>query len=470
MQHQSRFNFLLLFLVLLCVSMKASARHKFSHGRRSVQERVVNVNGHRDVCADIIGPNWNKITKKGKSPCKTLVVWVPKKTGFTEFVKVNKQNEVEGGFSIAVFCHALQKLPFNIQPIFKPFINEMGQMNGTYDQLLKQIEDRKCEAVAGDVTIRGNRAQYVSFTAPYLSAEVYMLVRATHEWNQTLWTFLRLFTKRLWRSLICACILIGITLAILEHRAGNPKFARPFYRQLIMIMWFPISTFFFHEGKILNKCSKVVLVMWLCMIFIVVQIFTATLSAWLTLDQLHPKLPPSFQNVGYQKGSFIKEFIIEEYHCSRCNLRTLNSYEEFQNALSNGSVDAVFDVLPYIDLFLSKYGSDYMKHGPINQESGIAFAFARGSPLLQKFSEAVINVIESKIMLDLKKIYLGLSTLDKSQPNRALPQSLDIESFIGLYIFMVIVMIVAIIASEISLCIKDNKVHDQDDEEEKPKM
>nr|XP_043627328.1 glutamate receptor 2.8-like [Erigeron canadensis] len=461
MKHQGLFHFLVFFFVLLCVSEKASAGYKFSHRRRSVQE--FNINGRADVCADIIGPKWN-ITKKGKSPCTTLVVWVPKKIGFTEFVKVNEHNEVEGGFSIAIFCYALQKLPFNVQPIFKPFINVTGQMNGTYDDLLKHIEGQKCEAVAGDVTIRGKRTQYVSFTAPYLSSEVYMLVDAAHEWNQTLGTFLRPFTNRLWITLVCACVLIGITLAILEYRAGNPKFAIPFYRQLIMVMWFPISTFFFHEGKILNRCSKVVLVMWLCMIFVVVQIFTATLSSWLTLDQLRPKLPSSFQNVGYQGGSFIKDLITDQYHCK---VQALNGYEDYKNALSDGSVNAVFDELPYIDLFLSKYGSDnYMKQGPINQESGIAFAFARGSPLLQIFSEAVINVTESETVMEMKRKYLGLSALDKSQPNRALPQSLDVQSFIGLFIFMGIVMIGSIIASEIFLLERNNKVQDQDDEEE----
>ncbi|GKB38971.1 hypothetical protein Tco_0883913, partial [Tanacetum coccineum] len=61
--------------------------------------------------------------------------------GFTEFVKVNKYNKVEEGFSIAIFCYALQLLPYNVQPIFKPFINNVtGEMAGTYDQLLKHIE------------------------------------------------------------------------------------------------------------------------------------------------------------------------------------------------------------------------------------------------------------------------------------------------------------------------------------------
>ena len=67
-------------------------------------------------------------------------MWVPKRPGFSEFVNVNEYNEVEGGFSIAIFCYALELLPYNVQPIFKPFINDKGEMNGTYDQLLKHIE------------------------------------------------------------------------------------------------------------------------------------------------------------------------------------------------------------------------------------------------------------------------------------------------------------------------------------------
>ncbi|XP_076889163.1 glutamate receptor 3.1-like [Bidens hawaiensis] len=312
--------------------------------------------------------------------------------------------------------------------------------------------------VAGDVTVRANRTQYVDFTSPYLSSEVYMLVRASHEWNQTLWTFLKPFTWRLWIAIVGICIYIGLAVAILEYRLGNPKFTVPIRQKVVMIVWFPISTFFFHEGKILNKNTKVVLVTWLSMIFIIVQIFTATLSAWLTLDQMRPKLPSSYENVGYQNGSFLKEFIIQKYNCSGTKLVPLESVEEYKNALASGRVNAIFDELPYIELFLAKYSSSYMKFGPINQESGIAFALARGSPLSQKFSRAVINVTESDIMMEMKKKYLGFRFPDGSQPNQAFPQSLDIQSFIGLFISIVTLTIVAIICSEVSLMRANNKI------------
>ncbi|KVI01358.1 Extracellular solute-binding protein, family 3, partial [Cynara cardunculus var. scolymus] len=213
--------------------------------RRSIQEQVGA--GPEDVCAGILGPGWQKMSTN-QSPCPELVVWVPKKPGFSEFVQVNKESKLEGGFSIAIFCHSLQLLPYNIQPIFKPFVNDKGESKGTMFQLLENIKNKNCEAAAGDITIRSDRAKFIDFTTPYLSSEVYMLVRGSHEWNQTLLTFLKPFTWRLWITIIGACLFIGVAIAILEYRVGNPKFAIPFYHKLVMVVWFPISTFYFREG------------------------------------------------------------------------------------------------------------------------------------------------------------------------------------------------------------------------------
>lgn len=54
-------------------------------------------------------------------------------------------------------------------------------------------------------------------------------------------------------------------------------------------------------------------------------------------------------------------------------------------------------------------------------------------------------------MMEMKKRYLGFSSPDVSQPNQVLPQKLGVKSFIGFFIFMGIVIIAAVISSEISL-------------------
>ncbi|KAL4564254.1 hypothetical protein LXL04_028312 [Taraxacum kok-saghyz] len=470
MEHNCIVSFML-FVAIICIycrveCVKASIVTQEVYSKRSFRPNIDTSTRRRkliqkqagsvrqDVCAGTKG----RMPKTQKSPCRKLVVWVPKKDGFIEFVNVNDQSKAIDGFSIAIFCHALQLLPYNVQPIFKPFINESGKSNGSYNDLLEHIEGQACQAAAGDITIRGNRAQHVDFTIPYLNSEVYVLVHGSHKWNEKLWNLLRPFTWGLWVTIVAACLFTGVALGILEYRAANPKFSGPIYTQLIMVIWFPIATFFFQEGKIKNSCSKVVLVMWLSMIFIIIQIFTATLSSWLTLDQLLATFPSNFENAGYQYGTFLNEFITQRYNCSPEHLVPLKSVEEYKTALSTGRVNAIVDELPYIELFLARYGSEYMKFGPINQESGIAFAFPHKSPLLQDFSRAVINVTEGKIMTQMKQKYLGIYTTDKTQPNQAQPQSLGVQSFTGLFVLMGTVIIAAIISSEISLMRENRKV------------
>ncbi|GKB68240.1 zinc finger, CCHC-type containing protein [Tanacetum coccineum] len=107
---------------------------------------------------DILGTNWNTINQILKQ-CQILTVRVPKKTCFTEFVDVNKDGKLKGGFSIAIFCLVLRQLPYTIQPVFVPFINEHNESLGNYDQLLQQIDGKECEAAARDITISANRTQ-----------------------------------------------------------------------------------------------------------------------------------------------------------------------------------------------------------------------------------------------------------------------------------------------------------------------
>lgn len=144
------------------------------------------------------------------------------------------------------------------------------------------------------------------------------------------------------------------------------------YIKFLLLNYLLIDVLFLISGRIRNKCSKVVLVMWLSMLFIVLQIFTATLSSWLTLDQLRPPLS-TVETVGYHGGSFLKDLIIQKYNLSGISVMPLDSVEEYKNALSSGDVDVIFDELPYIDIFLSKYGSEYLKFGPVKQEPGFAF-------------------------------------------------------------------------------------------------
>lgn len=125
-----------------------------------------------------------------------------------------------------------------------------------------------------------------------------------------------------------------------------------------------------------NNWSFFVLVFWLFMAFILMQSYTANLSAILTVDQLKFAFSDNYY-IGCQEASFMKEFLIEQLHLSASRLRTYPSAEEYHNAMSlgskNGGIDAIFDEISYMKLFLNKYDSQYKMVGPTYRTGGFGF-------------------------------------------------------------------------------------------------
>lgn len=125
-----------------------------------------------------------------------------------------------------------------------------------------------------------------------------------------------------------------------------------------------------------NRWSFIVLVFWMFMAFILMQSYTANLSAILTVDQLKFAFSDNYY-IGYQEGSFMKTFLMKQMHISESKLRKYTSAEEFDKAMSlgskNGGIDAIFDEIPYMKIFLNKYDSKYKMVGPTYRTGGFGF-------------------------------------------------------------------------------------------------
>ncbi|PWA61173.1 Extracellular solute-binding protein, family 3 [Artemisia annua] len=90
---------------------------------------------------------------------------------------------------------------------------------------IRSIHEQK--VCPGVVTIWTNRGQFLKI--PYLNSAIYMLVNLAHEWNRTIWVFLKPFSLRIWITLICSWIFTGVAVYFFEKHAGNEN------------MWFTIS-------------------------------------------------------------------------------------------------------------------------------------------------------------------------------------------------------------------------------------
>ncbi|GMI79798.1 GLUTAMATE RECEPTOR 2.7, glutamate receptor 2.7 [Hibiscus trionum] len=345
---------------------------------------------------------------------KKLKIVVPVKPGFDTYLKVKHDHYTNEfsvtGFSYDVFLEALALLPFAVphEPI--PYFIGSNTSSGTYDELLYDVKLQKYDAAVGDITILANRSQYVDLTLPYLHSHVSMVVKIKDDGRKNMWIFLKPLSWDLWLTTGVAFIYTGFVVWVLEHRINN-EFRGSAQQQVGTVFWFSFSILVFaHREKILNNLSRFVLIIWIFVVLILTQSYTASLASMLTVQRLQPvvvdvnELKKNGDFVGYETGSFVKDLLVKQLHFDESKLRNYGTAEEFNEALSKGrqndGVSAIFGAQHCVELFLAKYCDKYMTAGPTYKTDGLGFAFPQGSPLVAYLSRAILSVTENKSKMD----------------------------------------------------------------------
>ncbi|PNX88928.1 glutamate receptor-like protein, partial [Trifolium pratense] len=164
----------------------------------------------------------------------------------------------------------------------------------------------------------------------------------------------------------------------------NNDFRGPPSHQIGTSLWFSFSTMVYaHREKVVSNLSRFVVVVWIFVVLILVQSYTASLTSLLTVEQLSPTITDVHQllknkmNVGYIKGSFVRG-ILKDLGFSDSQLKTYQSPEEchelFIKGSLNGGIDAAFDEVPYVKHFLGTYScSKYVMVEPRYKTGGFGY-------------------------------------------------------------------------------------------------
>ncbi|KAA8521442.1 hypothetical protein F0562_012105 [Nyssa sinensis] len=373
---------------------------------------------------------------------KKLRVGVPVKDGFSEFVKVtpnpNTNKTTVTGYCIDVFDAVMAALPYAVPYDYIPFATPDGKA-----------------AVVGDTTIIANRSQYADFTLPYTESGVSMIVPIKDKKRKNAWVFLKPLTWDLWVTSFCSFVFIGFVIWVLEHRI-NEDFRGPPSHQVGTIFWFSFSTMVFaHREKVVSNLARFVVIIWVFIVLILTQSYTASLTSMLTVQQLQPtvsdvnELIKKREYVGYQKGSFVPGLLKRMKNFDESKLKMYNSTEECHELLTegsqNGGIAAAFDEIPYIKLLLGRYCSKYTMVGPIYKTDGFGFAFPIGSPLVPDVSRAILNVTEGDKMVEIEKAWFGEQSSCPDPNSLVSSNSLGVESFWGLFLIAGVASISALI-------------------------
>lgn len=392
----------------------------------------------KDGISTIIWPGGSENTPRGwlLPANKELKVGVPVKPGFGSFIR--SEDGIPKGFCIDVFEEVISNLTYKVPKHYVEFGNGEGESNGTYDELVYKVYLKEFDAVVGDITILANRSLYVDYTLPYTESGVRMLVPVRDQRQKTAWTFLEPLTADLWFGTGSFVVFTGFIVWFIEHRT-NQEFRGPPASQIGSVFYFSFSTLVFaHRERIVNNLSRIAVVVWLFVVLILQQSYTASLSSILTVEQLQPTVTNLDEvirrgdYVGYLNDSFMPN-LLKRLKINETKMRAFSSPEEYNDALSTGKVAVIVDEIPYLKVFLAKYCHNYTMVGPTYKFDGFGYAFPRGSPLTPEISRGILELASNGRMDELeKKLYGDTSCPDKDDSQTS--SSLTLHSFLGLFI------------------------------------
>ncbi|XP_038884294.1 glutamate receptor 2.8-like [Benincasa hispida] len=398
-----------------------------------------------DTAAEPKGWEWPVAGKK-------LRIGVPVKEGYSEFVRVWKNGTGAEGYCMDVFDAAIGMLPYAVPFDYVPFAFPNGSSAGSYDDLIIKVNEGFFDGAVGDITIIANRSNYVDFTLPFTESGVSMVVPTQGNSKNRAWLFLKPLTLDLWITSFCFFVFMGFVVWILEHRT-NEQFRGPPSHQIGTSLWFSFCTMAFAQREsLVSNLARFVVLIWFFVVFILTQSYTASLTSLLTVQQLQPTITDInvlLKNqpwVGYQDGSFVFGLL------RSVGIEKLRPYdapdqlhEMFRLGSNNGGIDAAFDEISYVKLFLFKFPDKYIMADPSYKTDGFGFAFPMGSPLVADVSRAVLNVTESEKMNQIQKKWFGEQCNSLPTGSKVTSSRLNLDSFWGLFLITGSAAIIALI-------------------------
>ncbi|KAM0943830.1 putative periplasmic binding protein-like I [Dioscorea sansibarensis] len=428
--------------------------------------KPLNTSSSRKQLYDVIWPGETTTKPRGwvfPNNGKPLRIGVPYRASYKDFVTKDNGPDNVQGYCVDVFIAALNLVPYPVPHTFILFGN--GSANPSYNELVQKVADDTFDAAVGDISIVTNRTRIVDFTQPYTESGL-VIVAPVKELSTSPWAFLKPFTFQMWCVTGAFFLFIGLVVWILEHRT-NDEFRGPPRQQIVTIFWFSFSTMFFaHRENTVSTLGRVVLIIWLFVVMIINSSYTASLTSILTVQQLSSRIEgldsliSSSDPIGYQVGSFAKNYLMEELNIAESRLVVLKKPEDYARALdlgpkAEGGVAAIVDELPYIELFLSSY-CRFRTVGQEFTKSGWGFAFPRDSPLAVDLSTAILALSENG---DLQRIHdKWLSTSDCSSQDDSIESNrLNLRSFWGLFLICGIACVAAVLMFFIKLCLQSVK-------------
>ncbi|XP_021722996.1 glutamate receptor 2.6-like isoform X1 [Chenopodium quinoa] len=361
---------------------------------------------------------------------RELRIAVPVST-YKEFVSITtdpltKKQKIDG-FSIQVFeavVNTALSSPFDYKLI--PFSKPDGTFNGSFDDMLKAVNNQEYDGAVGDTTIRYDRSQWVDFTLPYSDTGITMMVSTKQQHHKSTGIKLMPLIKGLVSAALAFCFVSALIFWFVEFRNDKSRQSQaplgtnpPGQRSNNDDYWRRETLrAIIHTRLVIVLCFLVLLFLTSCYAASLTSLLTAQRqrSSVKTIDELIRRR----ENVGNQKGSFVPRLLIQRGF-SESQILTYDTEQEMIDMLAKGTVAAVIDETPYLKVFLSKNcnkGYNLVPSFDLHAE-GFGFAFQKGSTLVQDMSKGILKLLDNGVLADIQQRTIGNLEACENEPDVA---------------------------------------------------
>ncbi|XP_059670076.1 glutamate receptor 2.8-like [Cornus florida] len=372
---------------------------------------------------------------------KPVIIGVPHNTFSEQFVNIhrsikNPNEKIYGGFCIDVFKEAMKDSTTNYSFV---------EVNGTNDDLVNSVADGTLDGAIGDIMAFAYRSKDVKFTQPFTSLGMTMVVPMNLQAPNGL-IFLTPLTKEVWLANLVILMYTMFIVWVMEHRT-NPQFPRD---QLGNILWFTFCSLFFSQGERSNRnYTRVVVVVWFCVVFFMVQGYAAGLSSILSVPPLPnvDSLKESNAIIGCFSNDIIRKYLMNVLHFKKENIRDdiIATQSAYVDALKSGRISAAFLQAPYAKAIVQQCGDRLMITGPTYELVGFGFVFQNVSPIAANVSVAILRLLEDGFINKLEDNYFRTSLDCSDFQTTRNNGSLSLQKFWVLYLFYAVISTICLL-------------------------
>ncbi|OMO56677.1 Ionotropic glutamate receptor [Corchorus capsularis] len=237
------------------------------------------------------------------------------------------------------------------------------------------------------------------------------------------------FTPGMWLTLVALSLFSGFVIWIIERQdEDGPNLLE--------------ALFFLHRVQLRNNASSIVNVLWLFLVLILTQTYTNVLTTELTSSQSEmfniDSLKRTNAVIGCDGQSQSILYLVKVLGFKRRNIRTIASFDDYENALSTGNIKAAFLLMTYAEVLLAKHCTDFTEIIlPYSYNlGGFGFVFPKGSPLASDISVAILELEESGELQLMEEEMPSFSDCSGKLFEDSTTRSIGPSSFIGPFVLM----------------------------------